>query len=66
RDPAVVDELAPSGDVAAELSAAVELTDAPLQAVLPGPYSLADLATDEYYGDEAEFLVAIAAFLAAE
>jgi 5-methyltetrahydropteroyltriglutamate--homocysteine methyltransferase len=40
-------------------------TDAP-QAVLPGPYSLADLATDEHYGDEADFLDAVADFLAGE
>jgi len=63
RDPQVRGELTPSGDVAAEL-AAVD-TDA-LQAVLPGPYSLADLATDEYYGDEADFLDAVAEFLAGE
>jgi 5-methyltetrahydropteroyltriglutamate--homocysteine methyltransferase len=37
-----------------------------LQAVLPGPYTLADLATDEYYDDEAELLAAVADFLAAE
>jgi len=36
------------------------------QAVLPGPYSLADLATDEHYGDDAAFLDAIAEFLAGE
>jgi len=63
RDPKVQGELTPSGDVAAELDA-VE-TDA-LQAVLPGPYSLADLATDEYYGDEADFRDAVADFLAGE
>jgi 5-methyltetrahydropteroyltriglutamate--homocysteine methyltransferase len=40
--------------------------DEPLQAVLPGPYSLADLATDDYYGDPAEFLAAVSDFLAAE
>jgi 5-methyltetrahydropteroyltriglutamate--homocysteine methyltransferase len=66
RDPVVVDSLEPSGDVGAELSAAAARTDAPLQAVLPGPYSLADLATDEHYGDPAEFLAAIGEFLAAE
>ncbi|WP_435184583.1 5-methyltetrahydropteroyltriglutamate--homocysteine methyltransferase [Halobellus sp. EA9] len=68
RDPRVVEELTPSGDVAGELDAAAELLDgaAPLQAVLPGPYSLADLATDEHYGDEAEFLAAVAEFLADE
>jgi len=37
-----------------------------LQAVLPGPYTLADLATDEHYGDEAAFFEAVADFLAAE
>jgi len=63
RDPQVRGELTPSGDVAAELEAVG--ADAP-QAVLPGPYSLADLATDEYYGDEADFLDAVADFLAGE
>jgi 5-methyltetrahydropteroyltriglutamate--homocysteine methyltransferase len=66
RDPVVVDALGPSGDVAAELASASELTDDPLQAVLPGPYTLADLATDEHYGDEDEFLAAIGEFLAGE
>ena len=66
RDPVVQGELDFDGDVAAELDATAELTDAPLQAVLPGPYSLADLATDEHYGDDAEFLGAIAEFLAGE
>jgi len=65
RDPQVRDELTPSGDVAAELEA-VGADDDALQAVLPGPYSLADLATDEYYGDEADFLDAVADFLAGE
>src|SRR6056297_3054127 len=58
RDPQVTGELTFSGDVAAELEAAAGLTDGPLQAVLPGPYSLAELASDEYYNDEAEFLAA--------
>ncbi|AXG06774.1 5-methyltetrahydropteroyltriglutamate--homocysteine methyltransferase [Haloplanus rubicundus] len=63
RDPQVRGELTPSGDVAAEL----EAVDADaLQAVLPGPYSLADLATDEHYGDEADFLDAVADYLAGE
>ncbi|ELY48328.1 hypothetical protein [Natronorubrum sulfidifaciens] len=65
REPVVSGDLEFSGDVAGELEAASELTD-DLQAVLPGPYSLADLATDEQYGDEAEFLGAIADFLAGE
>ena len=68
RDPRVVDELDFSGDVARELESATELVDgaAPLAATLPGPYSLADLATDEHYGDEADFQAAIAEFLAGE
>lgn len=66
REPVVEGELTPDGDVGAELDAATELVDDGLQAVLPGPYSLSDLATDEYYGDEAAFLDAIADFLAAE
>jgi len=68
RDPRVTGELAFSGDVAAELDAAADILsrDAPLAATLPGPYSLADLATDEHYGDTAEFQAAIAEFLAGE
>jgi 5-methyltetrahydropteroyltriglutamate--homocysteine methyltransferase len=66
RDPVVQGDLDFDGDIAAELDATAELTDAPLQAVLPGPYSLADLATDEHYGDDAAFLDAIAEFLADE
>ncbi len=60
REPVVQDELDVSGDVAGELESAADLTD-DLQAVLPGPYSLAELATDEYYGDDADF-AAIADF----
>ena len=69
RDPRVTGELTPSGDVPSELAAAADLlddTDPPLQATLPGPYSLADLATDEFYGDDREFLSAVASFLAGE
>ncbi|WP_372480709.1 5-methyltetrahydropteroyltriglutamate--homocysteine methyltransferase [Halomicrobium sp. HM KBTZ05] len=66
REPVVTGDLDASGDVAGELDATAEHVDAGLQAVLPGPYSLADLATDEHYGDEAAFLDAVADFLAAE
>ncbi|GAA0714810.1 5-methyltetrahydropteroyltriglutamate--homocysteine methyltransferase [Halorubrum trapanicum] len=71
RDPRVVDDLGFSGDVARELEKAEDLladgaADASLAATLPGPYSLADLATDERYGDEAEFQAAVAEFLAGE
>ncbi|WP_255149480.1 5-methyltetrahydropteroyltriglutamate--homocysteine methyltransferase [Halorarius halobius] len=63
RDPVVTGELTFDGDVAAEL----EAVDADgLQAVLPGPYSLAQLATDEHYGDEGTFLAGVAEFLAGE
>ncbi|MFC4245743.1 5-methyltetrahydropteroyltriglutamate--homocysteine methyltransferase [Natribaculum luteum] len=65
REPVVQDDLDFSGDVAGELESTAELTD-DLQAVLPGPYSLFDLATDEHYGDEADFLAAVADFLAGE
>jgi 5-methyltetrahydropteroyltriglutamate--homocysteine methyltransferase len=68
REVTVTDDLGFSGDVADELSAAGDLLgdEAPLQAVLPGPYSLFDLATDDYYGDDAEFLGALADFLEGE
>ncbi|MBV0923364.1 5-methyltetrahydropteroyltriglutamate--homocysteine methyltransferase [Halomicroarcula limicola] len=66
REPVVQGDLSADGDVAADLNAAAELVDDGLQAVLPGPYSLADLATDEHYGDDAAFLDAIADFLAGE
>jgi len=66
REPVVTGDLDADGDVAAELEAAANLVDEGLQAVLPGPYSLADLTTDEHYGDEAAFLDAVAEFLAGE
>ncbi|WP_338729258.1 5-methyltetrahydropteroyltriglutamate--homocysteine methyltransferase [Haladaptatus sp. DJG-WS-42] len=65
RDPVVTGELTFSGDVAAELDATAEQADN-LQAVLPGPYSLCDLATNEYYEDDATFLDAVSEFLAGE
>jgi 5-methyltetrahydropteroyltriglutamate--homocysteine methyltransferase len=66
RETVVTDDLTHDGDVAGELEAASEHVDGGLQAVLPGPYSLADLATDEHYGDEADFLAAVGEFLAGE
>jgi len=62
REPVVQGDLGFDGDVAAELDAAEDAT----QAVLPGPYSLSELATDEHYGDDAAFLDAVAKFLAGE
>ena len=67
RDPRVTGALDASGDVAAELEAVASIApDEPLAATLPGPYSLADLATDEHYDDEAAFQAAIADYLAGE
>ncbi|WP_433624806.1 5-methyltetrahydropteroyltriglutamate--homocysteine methyltransferase [Halomicrococcus sp. NG-SE-24] len=67
RDPVVTGDLDFDGDVADELASAAELTGSDsLQAVLPGPYSLADLATDEHYGDDETFLAAVGEFLAGE
>jgi len=66
REPVVTEALSPTGDVAAELEATAESTDSDLNAVLPGPYTLSQLATDEHYGDEADFLAALAEFLAGE
>ncbi|WP_226012727.1 5-methyltetrahydropteroyltriglutamate--homocysteine methyltransferase [Halomicrobium salinisoli] len=66
REPVVTDDLAASGDVGAELDAASGHVDDGLAAVLPGPYTLADLAADEHYGDSESFLAAVADFLAAE
>ncbi len=63
RDPIVQGELTPDGDLARDLE---KVPADSRQAVIPGPYSLFDLATDEYYHDEAEFLGAIGEFLEAE
>ncbi|MDZ7745697.1 MAG: 5-methyltetrahydropteroyltriglutamate--homocysteine methyltransferase [Halobacteriales archaeon] len=65
REPVVTEELTPSGDVARELETAASQTD-DLQAVLPGPYTLAELATNEHYPDRSAFLNAVAEFLADE
>jgi len=67
REPVVTGELTADGDVPDELDAAAARTDGEaLQAVLPGPYSLSELATDEYYSDDAAFLDGVAEFLASE
>ena len=62
REPVVRGDLTADGDIAAELDATPDAD----QAVLPGPYSLSELATDEHYGDSAAFLDAVTEFLAAE
>ncbi len=67
REPVVTSNLTPTGDVAAELESAAESVDpSTLQALLPGPYTLSDLATDEHYGDEVTFLEALTDFLVGE
>ncbi|WP_336022755.1 5-methyltetrahydropteroyltriglutamate--homocysteine methyltransferase [Halobellus salinisoli] len=67
RELAVTGELTFDGTLAEELDAVTSRADGtPIQAVLPGPYSLIDLAVDEYYGDDREFLAGTAEFLAAE
>jgi 5-methyltetrahydropteroyltriglutamate--homocysteine methyltransferase len=68
REPAVTGELTFDGDLADDLDhlAALDGVAASRQAVVPGPYSLSDLATDEFYGDQEEFLDAIAEFLTGE
>jgi len=65
REAVVVDDLRATGDVAAELGAA-DVEETRLQGVLPDPYTLADLATDEHYGDEAALLEAVTDMLAEE
>jgi 5-methyltetrahydropteroyltriglutamate--homocysteine methyltransferase len=66
REPVVTGELTPSGDVAADLEAAAELVDGGLQAVLPGPYTLAELGTNDHYADDDADLEGVAEFLASE
>ena len=61
REPVVTGELTANGDMADDLAACE--TEG-LQAVVPGPYSLSDLATDDYYGDD--FLSAVSDFLVEE
>jgi 5-methyltetrahydropteroyltriglutamate--homocysteine methyltransferase len=63
REPVVTGELTASGDMASDLERAGNETEG-LQAVIPGPYSLSDLATDDHYGDD--FLTAVGDFLAGE
>lgn len=61
REPVVTGELTASGDMADDLAACETER---LQAVVPGPHSLSDLATDDYYGDN--FLGAVTDFLVEE
>lgn len=65
REPVVTEALEFDGDIADELKTAQAYTEG-ITGVLPGPYTLFDLATDEYYGSEAEFFDAITDFLTEE
>lgn len=65
RDPVVTGPLEATGDVARDLEAARDVTS-DLQAILPDPWTLADLATDQYYDDESALVTAIADLLADE
>lgn len=65
RDPVITDELGATGDVARDLEAARGVTS-DLQAVLPDPWTLADLASDRHYSDQEALIGAIADLLAAE
>ena len=67
REPVVEGELDFDGDLAADLETAAEAVGSEsLQAVVPGPYSLADLATDDFYGTPKDFLDGVADFLVGE
>tara|TARA_A100001037_G_scaffold306807_1_gene355873 strand:- start:10563 stop:11516 length:954 start_codon:yes stop_codon:yes gene_type:complete len=65
REPVVTGELTVSGDVAQELEKTSELIRFP-SAIFPGPYTLSQLATDEYYGSETSFLEAMGEFVQGE
>lgn len=67
REITVTDPLTANGDIRTDIDAAtdhVPFTD--YHAIVPGPISLADLATDEYYGTAEELLEGVAGFLADE
>lgn len=65
RRPVVTGELTFDGGMAADL-AAVDAAAENLQAVVPGPYTLASLAADEHYGDFEELLAGVVSFLVGE
>ena len=67
REVRVTGDLAADGDVAAELASLAEAVDeTDRHGIFPGPYSLAQLATDGHYGDESDFQAAIGEFVASE
>ena len=67
RHPTVTEVPGPTGDIGADLERAAQLDPTlDLQAVLPGPVTLADLATDACVEDPIEFHHLLAELLAAE
>ena len=67
REVTIEGPLTPDGDIARDLEAASEHVPADrLQAIIPGPISLTDLASDEYYGGEEALLEGITSFLREE
>jgi 5-methyltetrahydropteroyltriglutamate--homocysteine methyltransferase len=67
RHPTVTEEPKPTGDIGADLDRAAQLAPSmPLQAVLPGPVTLADLSTDACVEDVVEFHHLLAGLLAGE
>lgn len=67
RHPTVTEVPEPTGDIAADLTRAAQLAPTQsLQAVLPGPITLADLSTDACVNDTVEFHHVLAELLAGE
>ncbi|MFB6111365.1 MAG: 5-methyltetrahydropteroyltriglutamate--homocysteine methyltransferase [Halobacteriaceae archaeon] len=65
RDPIVTGPLQAAGDLGQALQTVPE-TGTPRQAIVPDPWTLADLATDEYYDDLPELLEAVTDLLVTE
>ncbi|ELZ13522.1 Cobalamin-independent synthase MetE domain-containing protein [Halovivax asiaticus JCM 14624] len=67
REPVITDALEASDDLATEFEPFADTVDAERrQVVLPGPHTLAELATDEYYGDNASLLAGVTDLLVDE
>ena len=67
RHPTVTEVPSPTGDIAADLQRAAQLAPTQdLQAVLPGPITLADLSADACVNDTVEFHHVLAELLAGE
>ncbi|MFC3959906.1 5-methyltetrahydropteroyltriglutamate--homocysteine methyltransferase [Halovivax cerinus] len=67
REPVITGELSATGDLATEFAPFADAVEPEArQVVLPGPYTLAELATDEYYGDDASLLSGVTDLLVGE